>query len=209
METHIDFQSSACLFQSCTSCSKLRMRSSISLIRSALFLYSASQRSATLSISLRQLPNFCAAGDAHLRCRLCTVRRIVLLRIRSFWTKIPLVDMARHRCGYFRTMVGRSFRKHDVDLGTLFLFLLCAASRCAQVRDTLKVAIFHVLDCECVDYDTVHDAFHVTLSNAAAEISFRTFLRDRSTSRSSGSNCPGTRSRDLFRVDTSRMVTSW
>ena len=73
METHIDFQSSACLFQSCTSCSKLRMRSSISLIRSALFLYSASQRSATLSISFRQPPNFCAAGVAHLRCRLWTV----------------------------------------------------------------------------------------------------------------------------------------
>ena len=36
-EAHIDFQSSACLFQSCTCCSKLRMRSSISWMRSALF----------------------------------------------------------------------------------------------------------------------------------------------------------------------------
>ncbi len=71
-EAHIDSQRSACLFQSCTCCSKFRMRSSISLIRSALFLYSASQRSATLSISFRQLPNFWAAG-AHLRCRLWTV----------------------------------------------------------------------------------------------------------------------------------------
>ena len=35
------------------------------------FLYNASQRS--LSISFRQPPNFCAAGDAHLRCRLWTV----------------------------------------------------------------------------------------------------------------------------------------
>ena len=79
METHIDFQSSACLFQSCTSCSKLRMRSSISWIRSALFLHNASQRSATLSIFFRQPPNFWAAGEAHfVRCRLwsCLTWRI-------------------------------------------------------------------------------------------------------------------------------------
>ena len=70
METHIDFQSSACFFQSCTSCSKLRMRSLLDAF--CAFLYNASQRS--LSISFRQPPSFCAAGDAHfVRCRLWTV----------------------------------------------------------------------------------------------------------------------------------------